>query len=125
MNQAFHFHAGLLALSVGLVGTLAGLPAAADDQRARSVESSLRDLSTSNDAAIARQRIEPGRSVDALGEQRVVLEPMPRPSTEAIVRGEVEYNLHRLRRETVSAQTEDGRKARVNESLDRAQRGDP
>ena len=95
------------------------------EQRSRIVESSLRDLSTANDAAIARQRLEPTAGIDTLGNPRVTLEPRPLPDSQQRVAGEVQSSLHRLRRETVSAQTADDRKARVDESLDRATRSDP
>jgi hypothetical protein len=114
-------------LAVGPSIGIAILPpsaSAADtaDQRDRLVESRLKDLSTTNDAAIARQRIEPGRELDALGNPRVVLRPEEPMQADKAVRTEVQSSLHRLRRETVSQQTEDGRKARVDESLERASR---
>ena len=117
--------AGLLSLL--LVAIYSDTAAAADssDQRSRIVESSLKDLSIANDTAIARQRLEPATGVDALGNTRVTLEPRPLPDSQQRVEREAQSSLHRLRRETVSAQTEDGRKARVDESLDRTARSDP
>lgn len=96
--------------------------AAASDQRSRIVESSLKDLSNRNDAAISGSRISAQPGTDALGNPRVDLQPEPRPQTDELVRAEVESSLHRLRRETVSRQTDDGRQARVEETLDRAAR---
>ncbi|TNF87307.1 MAG: hypothetical protein EP301_07045 [Gammaproteobacteria bacterium] len=113
-------------IAVGFTGVMLPMsPSAADstDQRARIVESSLKDLSVSNDAAIARQRLETGRETDVLGDSRVVLRPEQPIDSDRAVRREVESSLHRLRRETVSRQTEDGRKARIDESLERATDG--
>ncbi len=108
----------LLLLSSGAAA--ADAAAASSDARARIVESSLKDLSAANDAAIARQRLEPGRATDALGDSRVVLQPEPLPPVDQRVSQDVQSSLHRLRRETVSRQTEDGRKVRVEEGLERA-----
>jgi hypothetical protein len=113
--------ATVLATVVAMVVPPASASAAdAADQRARIVESNLRDLSTANESAVSRQRIETGREVDALGNPRVVLRPEQPRSADQAVGAEVQSSLHRLRRETVSQQTADGRKARVNESLERA-----
>ena len=114
-----------LAVLLLMLLPLGALGAASSDQRSRIVESSLKDLSVANDAGIARHRLEPATGVDALGNPRVTLEPRPLPNSQQRVNQNVESSLHRLRRETVSAQTEDGRKARVDESLDRASRSDP
>ena len=97
----------------------------ADDRRARIVESNLKDLSSTNEAAITRHRLATDRSLDALGNPRLALQPEPVPPTDTRVRQDVQSSLHRLRRETVSEQTEDGRTARVQESLDRATRSEP
>ena len=111
--------------SIGLcLATSAGAAETAE-QRARIVESSLKDLSAANDAAIARQRLEPVQETDALGSPRVVLKSEPAATADSRVRTEVQSSLHRLRRETVSQQIEDGRKARVDESLERAARPEP
>lgn len=108
---------GLLALTAFMTTTTT---AAADDYRSRVVESSLKDLSVRNDAAIASGRLTQGTSTDVLGNPKVELSPEPRPTTDALIGAEVQSSLHRLRREAVSTQTPDGRKARVNENLDRA-----
>ncbi len=115
------------ALSIALsAGVLPHVACAAErsEQRARIVESSLKDLTASNDAAIARQRIEPSREADALGNPRVALMPEQRVEADTLVRNDVQSSLHRLHRETVSRHTEDGRKARLDESLKRTV-GDP
>jgi len=123
-RQLFFRQMGLIAsLAIGL-GAMTLNASAADsaDQRARIVESSLRDLSAGNESAIARQRIEPRRGTDALGNPRIVLQPEPRIESDSLVQAEVESSLHRLRRETVSRQTVDGQKSRVDESLERTAR---
>jgi hypothetical protein len=97
---------------------------AADDRRARIVESNLKDLSTANDAAIARHRLTADRELDGLGNPRVALQPESISPTDTRVRQDVQSSLHRLRRETVSQQTEDGRTARVQENLDRTARSE-
>lgn len=109
-------------LTIGLADGLIAHAADSTEQRARIVESSLKDLSRANDAALTRQRIEPGRELDPFGNPRVALLPTPAADIESVVGANVESNLHRLRRETVSRHTEDGRKARVEERLDRAVR---
>ena len=83
------------------------------------MESSLKDLSARNDAAIASGQIKDEASADPLGNPRVKLTSEPLPSSDVLIGAEVQSSLHRLRRETVSIQTPDGRKARVNENLDR------
>ncbi len=118
----------LLLLTAAALALSVALPAAASsatDQRARIVESNLKDLSAANDAAIARHRLEPNRELDAMGSSRVALRPEQTPSVDTRVGQDVQSSLHRLRRETVSSQTADGRKARVEDSLDRAARQDP
>jgi hypothetical protein len=89
------------------------------DQRSRTVESSLRDLSNRNEAALGSIKDTPQQHPGAFRGDRVDLTPSDIPSTASLVRDDIASSLHRLRRETVSSQTEDGRKARVNESLDR------
>ena len=91
----------------------------ATDHRARIVESSLKDLSTANDAAIGRDRLEAAPSSDALGAPRVQLQPPEQPQADVMVQREVESSLHRLRRETVNARTSDRRKAAVDDTLSR------
>ena len=88
------------------------------DTRSITVESSLKDLSRSNDAAITGNRISatPGR--DALGQPRTDLVVTPRPDAPATVGAEVQSRLHKLNRETVTRQTPDGRKARVQQDQD-------
>lgn len=87
------------------------------ESRARITESKLRDLSRQNEAGLKsivttpRPESVPGRRVDLSGEGP--------PEAAALVRGEVQFSLNRLRRETVSARTADGRKARTDESIDR------
>ena len=123
MNHALTPVSFFVLIAASFTGVMLPMsPSAADstDQRARIVESSLKDLSVSNDAAIARQRLETDRETDALGDSRVVLRPEQPIDSDRAVRMEVESSLHRLRRETVSRQTADGRKARIDESLERA-----
>ncbi len=92
------------------------LLAAEVDNRSRIVESSLKDLSRSNDAAIGSNRLQARPTNDALGNPRVDLTPRPRPDNESLVRADVQSSLHRLRRETASAREPDDRKARVREN---------
>lgn len=124
--------AALLSLCLGATGGLAdSLSArtayAADSAQLRSriVESSLKDLSTANDAAIARQQLTPKPGRDALGNPRVVLQPELPVDTTTAVRTDVQSSLHRLRRETVSRQTMDDRKAKIDENLARTARETP
>ena len=114
----------LLILALTLVSRVAA-DTAADEQRARIVESNLRDLSSANDAAITRQRLTAERQRDALGNPRLALRPEPVSPTDLEVRQDVQSSLHRLRRETVSQRTEDGRTARIQDSQDRATRSEP
>ena len=107
---------GVLTLTAIMTTTAS---AAAEDHRSRVVESSLKDLSARNDAAIARGQIRHEASADPLGNPRVKLTSEPLPASDVLIGAEVQSSLHRLRRETVSIQTPDGRKARVNENLDR------
>jgi hypothetical protein len=94
--------------------------AGSEELRARIVESNLKDLSATNEAAIGRQSLDPIRTLDAQGMPRVDLQPREQNQTDQLVRQEVASSLHRLRRETASSQTEDGRKARIDETLTRA-----
>ena len=89
--------------------------AAEVDNRSRIVESSLKDLSRSNDAAIGTNRLEARSTSDTLGNPRVDLTPRPRPESRTLVRSDVESSLHRLKRETASTREPDDRKARVRE----------
>ena len=109
-----------------LILTLTGAAGtAADDRRARIVESNLKDLSTTNEAGITQHRLTAERELDALGNRRLALQPESVSPPETRVRQDVQSSLHRLRRETVSQQTEDGRTARVQESLERASSSKP
>lgn len=118
-----------------LVGLLAGLllpnrfavagpahPALAADQRALIIESSLKDISTSNDAAIADQQLLRSPSVDALGQPRLDLsnERPVNANADAEIRAEVDSSLHRLRRETAISQSTDDQRSQIEETLDRA-----
>jgi hypothetical protein len=105
-----------------LTGLLPGLAVAAagpdfEESRARITESTLRDLSRQNEAGLKsisdtpRPALVPGQRVDLSDEGP--------PTTAALVRGDVQSSLNRLRRETVSARTADGRQARIDESVDR------
>lgn len=96
------------------------LGAGADDERARIVESTLKDLSGRNEAAASSNRIQVQPSNQALDGKRADVRPEPPPAASRAVAQEVSSSLHRLRRETASSVTADGRQARVNESLDRA-----
>ena len=111
-----------------LLCTIAALPgaspwaeerAAARDQRARIVESGLKDLSAANEAAIARQRVDPVPSTDSLGAPRVRLQPPPEPDADALVREDIQSSLHRLHRETTGIRTGDDRQAIVEDTLNR------
>ena len=93
--------------------------AGSEELRARIVESSLKDLSATNEATIGRQQLDPTRTTDALGIPRVDLKPRELPQPDQLVRQDVESSLHRLRRESVSRQTVDDRKARIDETLTR------
>ncbi|MGE0625871.1 MAG: hypothetical protein AB7I04_19660 [Pseudomonadales bacterium] len=95
------------------------------DNRAVTVESTLKDLSRRNDAAISSQGITPAQGQDALGQPRTDLEVRPEPDTRVVVSGEVQSSLHKLRRETAIQQTPDDRKARVQDDRDRAAQADP
>ncbi|MEM8769555.1 MAG: hypothetical protein AAGE43_19120 [Pseudomonadota bacterium] len=113
----------LLPILVALVTmtALLAMPGAAPlaaeiDTRSRIVESNLRDLSRSNDAAITSNRLQARPSSDALGNPRLDLTPRPRPDSSTLVRSDVQSSLHRLRRETASAREPDDRKARVREN---------
>ena len=108
---------------IGLVLALVlalGLPttalAAELDKRSRIVESSLKDLSRSNDAAIGSKGLEARPASDALGNPRVDLTPRPRPESPTLVRSDVQSSLHRLKRETAGNREPDDRKARVREN---------
>lgn len=105
-----------------LIGTLHGpaVTAAEPDfreSRARITESKLRDLSRQNEAGLKSILTTP-RPAPAPG-QRVDLSPEGPPEAAVLVRGDVQFSLNRLRRETASARTADGRKARIDESMDR------
>lgn len=89
------------------------------DVRSRIVESSLKDLSNRNDSALGSIRDTPSPAPQAYRGDRVDLGPEDVATTEALLRSDIQSSLHRLRRENASRQTPDGRKARVNESLDR------
>jgi hypothetical protein len=99
--------------------------AAAEDTRARIVESTLKDLSIQNDAALKSIRTGPAPATDPMDGARVDLRPEPVSPASAGVDEAVASSLHRLRRETVSKQTQDGRKARVEEQVDRNQAASP
>ena len=90
------------------------------DNRSVTVESTLEDLSRSNDAAIGRPTITPVPGKDALGQPRTDLVVQPAPDAATVVSGEVQSGLHRLKRDTVVSQTPDDRKARVEIDRDRA-----
>jgi len=94
-------------------------PGSTGDHRARIVESTLRDLSRTTDAANSRQAIEIGRSSDAMGAPIVSLKPQEVPGTKKLVAQDIQSSLHRLYRDTANRQISDGRKARVEESLSR------
>ena len=106
----------LPALTALLVIPGAATLAAEIDTRSRIVESNLKDLSRSNDAAISSNRLEARPTSDALGNPRLDLTPRPRPDSSTLVRSDVQSSLHRLRRETASAREPDDRKARVREN---------
>jgi len=90
------------------------------DNRSVTVESTLKDLSRSNDAAIGRPAITPVPGKDALGQPRTDLVVQPPPDAAAVVRGEVQSGLHKLKRDTVISQTPDDRKAQVEIDRDQA-----
>ncbi len=90
--------------------------AAAADHRSRIIESSLRDLSRSNDAAIAGAQLSVTRELDTQGMPRVELSPAPVQRGRSVVEADVQSSLHRLRRETVSERASDAsddRRARI------------
>ena len=107
-------------LSVAPVLQAADATAAAD-HRSRIIESSLRDLSRSNDAAIAGAELTVTRELDAQGIPRVNLTPAPVQHGESVLEADVQSSLHRLRRETVSERATDAtddRRARIEASQD-------
>lgn len=109
-------------LAIWLIGAVAPVQAAdpgARDTRSITVESTLKDLSRSNDAAISDKGITPIPGKDALGQPRTDLVVTPPPDVARIVSGDVQSSLHRLKRETAIHQTPDARKARVQEAEDR------
>lgn len=109
-------------LTICLLGAFATVDAAESDRhdrRAVTVESTLKDLSRTNDAAIGGRQLTPMPGKDALGQPRTDLVREPPPDTAAVVSGEVQSSLHRLRRETVIRQAPDDRAALVQDALDR------
>jgi hypothetical protein len=110
----------LSATTLLITGHASAASAGSEELRARIVESNLKDLSETNETAIGRQRLDPIRTLDAQGMPRVDLKPREQPQADQLVCQEVASSLHRLRRETASSQTEDGRKARIDETLTRA-----
>jgi hypothetical protein len=117
----------LLAVAVGILGWPVGVGAASGDDarasidaRARIVESTLKDLSVRNDAASASKRTVLTPAEQPLDGTPARIRPEPPPAPATTVAGDVSSSLHRLRRETASSMEADGRKARVDESLDRA-----
>lgn len=88
------------------------------DHRSRIIESSLRDLSRNNDAAVARSGLSVSRGTDIQGMPRVELSPAPAPGVDALVEADVQSSLHRLRRETASQQATDDRRARIEAGQD-------
>jgi hypothetical protein len=98
---------------------IAGEPIRSDN-RSVTVESTLQDLSRSNDAAIDRPAITPLPGQDALGQPRTDLVVQPPPDVTTVVGNEVQSGLHRLKRDTVIRQTPDDRKARVEIDRDQA-----
>jgi hypothetical protein len=89
------------------------------DERARTVESSLKDLSNRNDDGLGSIRATPRPTKRAFDGERSQLAGQDVPSAEALVSTDVASSLHRLRREAVSRQTPDNRKARIDASLHR------
>ena len=120
----FRFRPGLIrhVLWLWLIGALAPVQAAdplSRETRSITVESTLKDLSRSNDAAITGKGITPIPGRDALGQPRTDLVDRPLPDATAAVGGEIQSSLHKLKRETAIRQTPDGRKARVQNGQDR------
>jgi len=118
-------HVRMRRLPVLLLTILLAPATLAADSRARVVESTLKDISIRNDAALVSIESVPTSASNPLEGNRVNLEPELRPASATLVQQDVESSLHRLRRETASMQTDDERKARVEESLDRADRPVP
>jgi len=109
-----------------ILGGLAAMPfvMAAEptrsDNRSVTVESTLKDLSRGNDAAIRRPAITTVQGKDALGQPRTDLVVQPPPDAATVVSDEVQSGLHKLKRDTVISQTLDDRKARVEIDRDQA-----
>lgn len=112
----------LIGLLLASLSALAGPASAAlaADQRALIIESSLKDISAGNDAAIANQQLVRSRGVDSLGQPRLDLSRERPISAEAGIEAEVDSSLHRLRRETAILQSTDDRRSQVEDTLDRA-----
>lgn len=90
-----------------------------DQHRARTVESTLKDLSNRNEARRPSIGETPRPNPRSFEGNPVDLTPREAESAADLVGRGTAFGLNRLRRETASRQTADDRAARVNESLDR------
>ena len=118
-------HVRMRRSSVLLLTIVLAPQAPAADSRARVVESTLKDIAIRNDAALISIESVPTAAANPLEGERVNVEPELRSSSATLVQQDVQSSLHRLQRATASSQTEDERKARVEESLDRTSRPAP
>ncbi len=109
----------LVILLLGAAQPLRAAETVRQDTRSATVQSTLKDLSTTNDAAIAGKGLKAVPGKDALGEPRTDLVVPPPPDTATRMQDEVQSSLHKLRRETVISQTPDPRKAQVDNDRDR------
>jgi len=119
MSRSIYRLALLFTISVvGLAGGAISVEAA--DSRARVVESSLKDLSKTNESSRSVSET-PRPSTQAMLGEPARLPTEDTRASQTDIHAEVQSSLHRLRRETVSDRTPDERKARINDSLDRSQ----